>query len=250
MIITIPAEKERKKRATSAGRIEHDAYMTPPTLVEEIVAKLVKLIASTNPAREAPRIIEPSCGDGEFIAALRTRFPNATVVGVDIREDRRTKIEAMSAKFVGMDFLTIPLDALAEADLFVTNPPFALFREFLGHMLRGAKVGTPIALLMRFGHLVGSKEAQAWWKEAIDPTNSFSTPLRQLQILAPMFPRPSFTSGGTDQTEYALGVWIKGSDNRGIFDPIVWDKPVQKRGRKPAETNGTTAPNGGDPFAG
>lgn len=243
MIIKLPANGEKAKRGRrSLAVVEegeaspekaHEAFMTPPTLVEKIV-DLVKGRIIGFPER----ILEPSCGDGEFIAALKADFPSAKIIGVDIREDRRSKIEAMGVRFIASDFLAIPVEALADVDLSITNPPFSLLSAFLEHMLRGMRLGTPIVLLMRYGHLVGSLETQEWWRTPMDARNPSSYPLRMLQGLHGCNPRPSFTGSGTDATEYAIGVWIVGSDNHGIFDPIVWDKPKAKRGRKPNGTNG------------
>lgn len=253
-MIELPADGEEKKarrtRGAKVDRVEHDAYMTPPTLVEAIVAKVKALIA---PA-DMPRILEPACGDGEFVAALKSAFPKATVVGVDIREDRRSKIEAMGAKFFGRDFLTLPAAALASVDLVATNPPFDQIHAFLGHCLTSTRPGTTIVFVQRMGHLVGSEEIRAWWRTPLDPANPTSYPIRQLQMRLPLHPRPSFTGSGTDSQEYEIGVYVTGSDNRGIFDPIVWEKPKAKRGRRPAEPQADAPPtgepdSGGDVFA-
>jgi hypothetical protein len=83
----------KKARKPREPRREHDAYMTPMPLVEAIVAT-VKLYVP-NPAR----IIEPSCGDGEFIAALRKAYPEAAVGGIDIRPEVGEKITALGAVF-------------------------------------------------------------------------------------------------------------------------------------------------------
>jgi hypothetical protein len=220
-------ERPSDAKKPKAVRRDHDAYMTPPTLVDSIV----KAFEHLQPAR----VLEPSCGEGEFVLAMRRTWPNAQIVGVDIRPEVGPKIEASGAAFVASDFLLIPPSALAHADLIITNPPYSLIHDFIRHALNGMRNDARLVLLMRFGHLVGSLDAQAWWRT---PLENGLTPARQIVRLMPVFPRPSFTGGGTDQTEYCVAVFLKGIDNGGLFDPITWDKPTVRRGRPRKTTNG------------
>lgn len=200
------------------GRREHDAYMTPKPLVGAIVSYL------TDEIGQPTRVIEPSCGDGEFIAAMRTAWPHAAVYGVDVREECRAPVEALGAKFACRDFLAVPPEAIAECDLIVGNPPFSLFTNFVGYALDALRAGGRVAFLMRLGHLVGSQESQAWWTT---PRGDGTSPMDNLVRIAPIHPRPSFTGGGTDSQEYALAIWMKG--HRGDFEAIKWNKPKRTR---------------------
>lgn len=202
------------------ARREHDAYMTPSPLAEAIVARL----AATKMMPTPHRIVEPACGDGDFVKAIRAAWPQAAVYAVDIRPDVRPRIEALGAKFIAKDFLDVPREALGECDLIVSNPPFFLFREFVGHALDGMRDGAWLALLIRLGHLVGSAEAQAWWTT---PRVDGGAPIEHLARVLPIHPRPSFTGRGTDSQEYGLAIWIKGA-RIGDFSPIKWNKPKRK----------------------
>lgn len=237
-MISMDFSREEDQRQRRNTRRDHDAYMTPAPLATAIVASLGKL---------SPRkIIDPSCGDGEFVRAARAQWPDASIAAIDIRAEVSEKItEFQGVKFINRDYLSIPASLLGDADLIVTNPPFAYFHDFVQHALTGMKESAWLALLMRLNMLVGSKGAQDRW---IVPMENGLTPIRQLCSTFPIHPRPSFTGIGTDSTEYALGLWCKGFDNGGVFDPIKWDKPVgPKRGRKP---RAVASQNGGDPFAG
>lgn len=232
-------KKPRKSRGEGNGRREHDAYMTPMSLVESIVERIAQYVRPDSLASATPlRILEPSCGTGEFVSAAHRRWPNATVVGVDIRPEvaDHFKVYASNVKFVCADFLKLDPATFAVVDLFLGNLPYAQITEFLGRMLDGAKEGATLAFLCRFGHLVGGVPSREWWltprRHAVDAVGPSMTPNRQIVDTLPIFPRPSFTGGGTDATEYALIVMRKGFDNGGRFDPIRWEKPVTKRGRK------------------
>lgn len=213
------------RRKSRAIRREFDAYMTPAPLVEAIITRVSNELTVGSPPS---RILEPSCGDGEFVSVLRRTWPDATIAGVDIRAEVGAKITALGAHFVHSDFLTLPRESLATIDLIVSNPPYSLMREFITHALEGMQSGATLALLMRFGHLVGSFDMQSWWRM---PLANGLMPIRQITATFPIFPRPSFTGSGTDATEYCLCMWRKDHDNGGPYDAITWDKPAPKRGR-------------------
>lgn len=236
-MISMDFSREEDQRQRRSARRDHDAYMTPAPLATAVVASIAKL--------EPRKIIDPSCGDGEFVRAARAQWPEASIAAIDIRAEVGEKITSEDVKFVHHDYLSIPPSALKDADLIITNPPFSFFLDFVLHSLSGMKTGAWLALLMRANMLVGSKDAQERW---ITPMGNGLTPLRQLASTRPIHPRPSFTGTGTDASEYAVGMWCKGFDNGGLFDPIKWEKPAgPRRGRKP---RAAATPNGGDPFAG
>lgn len=219
--------KEEKKRR------EHDAYMTPSALASAVVDRVaaVAKMESIGPRR----ILEPTCGKGDFLYALRAKWPEAKIVGVDIRDEVRTDVEAIGARFVHADFLNVPLDAIASADLIITNPPFAIMDQIATHALKGARAGTPIALLLRLSVLAWQQDGgkARFWDDPI-PECGGLTARRQIVTKIPIIPRPSFTGDGrTDSQEYGIVVMEKGHDNGGIYDPIVWEKPKTRRGRKP-----------------
>jgi len=213
-------DKNRKR----AVRHEHDAYMTPPALVEAIVNRVAQYVA--NPTY----IVEPACGDGEFVAAVRKKWPNAGIAAIDIRPEVGPKITTIADRFIASDFLKTP--PAVGADLIIGNPPYSLHTEFIGHALNGMRDGATLAFLLRFNMLVGSRDTQEWWTREMSLPGGLS-PNRQIVNTLPIFPRPSFTGTGTDATEYMLAIFRKGFDNGGRFDPVKWDKPQVKRGRKP-----------------
>lgn len=239
----------KKPRKERQPRREHDAYMTLSPLVTAIVDRAMEawIADGPKPFADPQRILEPSCGDGEFIRACLKKWPNAQVVGVDIRDEvRSTPAFSSTARFWSGDFLTFPLEMIAAFDLIIGNPPYSIYREFIAHALEGMRDGTFLAFLLPYGKLVGSLEAQAWWKT---PLANGLTPARQIVVTPPICPRPSFTGQGTAATEYMLLVMRKGFDNGGRYDPIEWEKPAPRRGRpkKPVEAAAPVDPN--DVFA-
>lgn len=223
------AERERKKTV----RRDHDAYMTPPALASAIVNRLRDSIIPTAPMK----IIEPACGEGDFIAPCKAVWPEASIVAVDIRAEVAEKIQAFGAKFVHSDYLAIPTKALASADLIISNPPFNRFAEFVLHSLSGMRDGAYLVMLMRLGMLAWTEDKQdGFWKDVYP----------DLIGCAPICPRPSFTDDGkTDSQEYGIAVWQKGAGSNvdithsvpikwaWLWPTIRWDK-----GRRARRKNG------------
>ena len=90
----------------------------------------------------------------------------------------------------GVDYLKTDF---SQCDLIITNPPFSMALDFLEKSLREAPT---VCYLLRLGFL-GSIERHNFWK---------ANPLTHLGVISEKG-RPSFTGGGTDNSEYAWFIW-------------------------------------------
>ncbi len=97
----------------------------------------------------------------------------------------------------GVDYLNNSLDLTA--DVIATNPPFLLFERFVETAMNRdlSRRGT-LCLLLRLNAL-GSHMRKEFWERY---------PITHLLTLTP---RPSFTDGGTDSSEYAWFIWDYGN---------------------------------------
>ncbi len=93
------------------------AYYTPPHIATRLA------IAAVGPlAGSAPRVIDPACGDGAFLAAAREAAPDAQLLGVDRDPEAATAARARGFEVWQADAL---LSQLPEGfDALVGNPPF------------------------------------------------------------------------------------------------------------------------------
>jgi SAM-dependent methyltransferase len=116
-----PSISPRQRKSTGA-------YYTPPALVD-------LLLAHALPARtDRPlRILDPSCGAGDFLAAARARRPDAELFGVDIDPAALAGCGATLASPRPSGFVLHHSDALLSPppflrpqgfDLILGNPPF------------------------------------------------------------------------------------------------------------------------------
>jgi hypothetical protein len=99
---------ETTKALTKEHKAKHGIYFTPKS-----VRDLVWEYIDTPPAA----ILEPSSGSGEFFDDCRERFPDATLVGVELDADM-----AKAKGFVNQDFLN--WESGISFDLIIGNPPF------------------------------------------------------------------------------------------------------------------------------
>jgi len=171
-----------------------DAYYTPDDLAEALVASL--------PVRMLSTALEPSCGGGAFVRALRLR--GVAVLGLDIDPEADGLADANMAQ-VG-DFLTYQHD-IACPEWIIGNPPFSDAEAHVRHAID--ITGRHVAFLLRLAFLESRKRVP-FWKEH---------PPRKVWVLSE---RPSFTGGSTDSCAYGW-FWFD-NEHRGPteLDWISW----------------------------
>lgn len=196
-----------------AERLPADAYVTPDLLTRAICERLRQRFTPDE-------VIEPSAGAGAFVRASRATWPEAHVTANEIDRGRKRELLQAGAHVVlHWDWPTIAAKiAIGQTDagamrLIVGNPPFRAAQEHIEAALRMMRPGDSLAFLLRL-NLLGSSVRVKFWREW--PPS----------WVAPIVPRPSFTGGGTDGTEYALFVWQGYSERRGrgsrLVAPVVW----------------------------
>jgi hypothetical protein len=181
-----------------------DFYATPDALALRICAMIAE---DVDPAV----VVEPSAGHGPFVRAARAMWPSAEIVAVDVSPERLPDLSLAGADAV----LVSPWEQIVSLPgtgtrLIVGNPPFRQAEEHVRHALSLMRDGDALAFLLRL-NLLGSRSRLRLWEE---------TPL---SCVTPLVPRPSFTGGGSDATEYAVFLWTKG-DHEGarLTLPLVW----------------------------
>ena len=134
-----------------------DYYVTP---VPEIV-KFLREFARLEPgAFLANSIVFDPCAGGDaknpmsYPAAIGELFPGLRVFAMDIRMDSRAKI-------IG-DYLLNPFPLLGEANIIITNPPFALAQPIIEKAL--TETIDWVIMLLRLNFFEGQKRQAFWHK--------------------------------------------------------------------------------------
>lgn len=178
-------EKPTKKHASTAVSKDLQFYGTPAKLAADIVAELYQVKGS--------RFLEPSCGDGRLMDALRKA--GAKVAGIEFDALRASQARAKGHSVLTANFLdTVPT---GDFDQVLMNPPFygKHYAKHVRHALKFLKPeGTLTAILpatARYDH--GELD------DLLPQNRSWSSPWRDLPV-------GSFSESGTNINTVVLTV--------------------------------------------
>lgn len=158
-------------------RNANDFYPTQPWVTKLLLNRLT--------IRPKDIFLEPAAGEFDIYNL------------VDIEPERKKFAELSK----GIDYLNTAIDL--KADVIITNPPFTIFEEFVRIAItRDLSPTGTMAFLLRVNAL-GSHARKDFW-QLFRPTH-----------MLVMTPRPSFTGGGTDSSEYAWFIWDRGGRYNG-----------------------------------
>lgn len=175
-------------------------------------------------------VLEPSCGSGSWINALREcGFDLKRIHGIDLR---KWAVEQLPCKGTVGDFLK--QDVAGKYNLIVGNPPFNDADAHVRHALGGLAPGGVLAFLLRFGWFtaekpqrdvkgvrVGDSRRDLVW--GVGPRCN-----RPVHIYIVM-PRPSFTGDGQDSATYCVAVWRAiPSPFPTTVSPLFWQKDTRR----------------------
>ena len=126
------------KQLSKTEKKDMGIFFTPPMCVLSILQKIKCYIdiGDNNQDKDKMRILEPSCGSGEFIEALSKTYTNAEITGIELNKQIFDSIqEPFSNKttaLYNMDFLDYREDQSNNEngfDLIIGNPPFAVLKK-------------------------------------------------------------------------------------------------------------------------
>lgn len=134
-----PEDRPSKRAESTAVSKDLQYYPTPKSVVDRIVADISYQI-------EGKRILEPSCGCGRFLDALRSA--GASVVGCEVDPVRAAMCEAKGHRVMRMNFLeTAPTP---DFDRVVMNPPFygRHYTKHVRHAIKFLKPGGKLVAIL------------------------------------------------------------------------------------------------------
>ena len=105
-------------------------YFTPPSIVNKALDSIATHIGGTDSIKH---ILEPSCGSLEFVTSCASRFPSATITGIEKNPSIFEKIQeaeiANNVRLYQGDFLMFNRFNEGGYDLVVGNPPFFVMKK-------------------------------------------------------------------------------------------------------------------------
>lgn len=166
----LPDAAEERPAAPRAGTaVAKDLqYYPTPARVVDLVLQDLRIAAGA-------RVLEPSCGCGRFMDALRAR--GARVFGIEVDPGRAAQCRARGHSVLTANFLET--EPTADFDHVVMNPPFSgkLYMRHVRHAFKYLKAGglliSILPITARYDHgLVASEfNEPSWWDL---PVGSFS----------------------------------------------------------------------------
>ncbi len=132
-------EKPTQQRASTAVSKDLQYYPTPQKVVERV-------LESGYYIRPGEKVLEPSCGCGRFLDALRKA--GAEVVGIEVDPGRAAQARAKGHSVLLANFLeTVPT---GDYDRVVMNPPFfgQHYAKHVNHALKFLKPGGTLTAIL------------------------------------------------------------------------------------------------------
>jgi len=193
--------------ATNRGgeRAHDDVYATPAWCVR----RLLEACPLPN-----GRWLEPACGDGAIVRAVKFhRSPDVWGMS-DIR-----RVDVPGAQQA--DFLSPGAwGRVTPFDVIITNPPYSLAEPFVRRALELAPHGH-VVMLLRLAWLASARRAPLMRANAPD-----------VYVLPN---RPSFTGGRTDSTDYGWFVWTPRRGRASGTVTVLATTPAEERHQPPSQ---------------
>lgn len=182
------------ERAGHGQRDPDDYYATTVPLARLICARIKTDFGVSEPRS----ILEPGCGAGTFLRAIRQTWPEAPIHGIELHPDLAGFAESQGFEVKLGNVLT---EKLGTYDLILGNPPFRYSDDFVPVLLQSLSPKGVLAFVLRLNYLAGQKRYDSIWRRA-PPARVYALPAR-----------PGFTPDGkTDATDYMVAAWQKDSD--------------------------------------
>lgn len=131
-------EKPEQQRASTAVSKDLQYYPTPAAVVERVLGD-VRI-------RKGEKVLEPSCGCGRFLDAIRKT--GADVMGIEVDSSRAAQARAKGHKVLLANFLeTVPT---GDMDHVIMNPPFygQHYAKHVNHALKFLKPGGKLTAIL------------------------------------------------------------------------------------------------------
>lgn len=147
-------EEDAKPRASTAVSKDLQFYWSPQAVIDAALefAGVYNRREWQNNAPEPFSVLEPSCGDGRILDAIRSR--GHRVFGIEVHAGRAAEARAKGHNVLTANFLECP--AKPDFDKVVMNPPF-YGRHYVKHVRHA------LGFLKPGGVLVSILPATAWY---------------------------------------------------------------------------------------
>jgi tRNA1(Val) A37 N6-methylase TrmN6 len=118
--------KELTSKLSKEIKKEYGIYFTPPSCVSKNIDYLHSYIFPNM------KVLEPSCGSGEYIIQLSEKYPNIDITGIEYNTSIYESIVSLKKEnihIVQTDFITYAPEIPIIYDLIIGNPPYYVMKK-------------------------------------------------------------------------------------------------------------------------
>jgi len=118
--------KELTSKLSKDIKKQYGIYFTPPACVSKNIEYLERFIHSNT------KVLEPSCGSGEYIIQLSEKYPNIDITGIEYNKsiyESIVSLENENIHIVQTDFITYVPEIPVKYDLIIGNPPYYVMKK-------------------------------------------------------------------------------------------------------------------------
>lgn len=125
--------RELTKSLSKDTKKNQGIYFTPPSIIRKIVENIQNIIT---PNVSRLKILEPSCGSGEFLVNLfkfEKVFKNSDITGIELNKDVYEKLKTISElkqdniKLLNSDYINYNTEE--KYDIIIGNPPYFVMKK-------------------------------------------------------------------------------------------------------------------------
>lgn len=139
---------------SSTGRSDirqtDDFYRTPTWLVHAILRECS--------LEDGSIVLDPCCGDGAILDAVRERYPKIVTRGIELSPERANACAKKGHRVTAANALSLDC-SWPPADVIIQNTPYRESQEFLDRAIRHSPT---VVSLHRLGFLASQKRAPFW----------------------------------------------------------------------------------------
>ena len=113
--------RELTKQISKSDKKGNGIFFTPPKTIQKNLQIIEPYISNIS------KVLEPSCGSGEYIRALDNKFDNLNITGIEFNDEIYDSIQNTYPNVIHTDYISY--ESSEKYDLIIGNPPYFVMKK-------------------------------------------------------------------------------------------------------------------------